>query len=242
MPTHYEYALFSLEIYRNLGDNLLLPTGRIPEGWRSYMDSPAELNTNGYFGGAYINDDNSTIVIAHRGTDDGYDLANDATLAIISAISQFSNSAVPFINLVQNKLTLDALSPQITYTGHSLGAALAELSSAYDNVAAITFDSPGIAPVISDMVTAGQLPPDALINANNNVITYNAAPNLVNTLNPHVGKLYRVYPPYDVSTIDSLPDPASPAAYSLFTLNNQHKMGGILRQFNPNTGYPAISS
>jgi len=240
MSTHYECAIASLAVYQD-------PTDIIPSltEWQSFRTSDTyDLSNYGYFGAAYLKDDTipKQLMIAHRGTDGGFDLLNDALLFFDAVPWQFTNNALPFIEHVKYDLGISLSHYQITYTGHSLGAALAEISAAYDSTSAVTFDSPGTVSIMNTMVQNGVLSETALISIDSNVITYNTAPNLINTLNSHVGKLYRVYPSFNVSTISSLYDATSLAAYKIFSVDNQHKMGGILQQFNPVTGLPKIMS
>lgn len=247
MPKPYDYALMSLDVYQNPTDNVVLPSN-----WSPLLHSPGYLNNDGYYGIAYINLNSKKLVIAHRGTDDLYDVDDDAALFLQSATSQFVDSVQPFIQQVKSFLTdhADAYGTgyQLSFTGHSLGAALAELSVAQENVPGVTFDSPGTLPIINNMLGDGLLPTNALQAADTNIITYNAAPNLVNTLNVHIGTIFRIYPSYDVTILCpsvlgvNIPCQAtSPASYSSYTLN-QHKMGGIFAQFNFFTGLPKVMS
>lgn len=240
MPTPYQYALFSLDVYQDRNDHVVLPSN-----WAPLLKSPENLNTEGYFGIAYINRNTKEIVIAHRGTNDLYDIfKDDGSLFLQWAPPQFLNSARPFIQLVKDNLSehsnIYGFGYTFSFTGHSLGASLAEISAAQENVPAVTFDSPGTVPIINTLMSDGQLPADALSKAHANTKTYLANPNLVNTLHPHLGTFYRVYPPYNMAIPG---DPTSAISYSLYyTILNQHKMGGLLAQFNQNTGLPQVWS
>ena len=86
----------------------------------------------------------------------------------------------------------------LSFTGHSLGAYLAELSVYYchmdlnfKNVKAVTFDGPGSL----DMME--QLSKNLLIRFDPtqlDIIRYTAGPNMVNCANKHVGVSYRLFP------------------------------------------------
>ena len=80
---------------------------------------------------------------------------------------------------------------KVSFTGHSLGAILAELTAAKYRSPAVTFDSPGSEDLMNEFTT------DDKEYANEHIIMYNAAPNLVNTLAEHMGVVYRVYPYYE---------------------------------------------
>lgn len=236
MPTHFEYAVHSLSVYND-------PAVIIPPmpNWQTFRTSDTDgLTTNGYFGTAYINihSNPKQLVIAHRGTDTLPDIYSDAQLFLEKIPKQFIENATPFSDRVKAALGSSLSEYALSYTGHSLGAALAELSAASDNVVGVTFESPGTLPIINNMISRGELPANALANANNNIITYNAGPNIVNTLNNHVGKLSRVFPPLN-SAISG--DATSGISYLEYAAN-QHSMIGVLAQYNPETGLPKIIS
>ncbi|CAL7963845.1 hypothetical protein MIDIC_90004 [Alphaproteobacteria bacterium] len=75
-----------------------------------------------------------------------------------------------------------------------------------------------------------------------NVITYNAAPNFVNTMAAHVGGIYRIYPSIDeLSKMNEQPDPLF--YYSKYTNDGtfgQHGKYNILGQFDNTTGQPKV--
>lgn len=170
MTKNSEYATFSLDSYQKPEDNVVLP-----DGWQTFRTSDSYgLSTGGYFGIVYINNNVTPkqLVVAHRGTSPDFpDIVNDLILALEQVPLQFTNNAVPFITAIKNELGTALPQYQITFTGHSLGAVLAELSAAKENVKAVTFDSPGSKPIIENMVSDSTLPNSALIQANQNVIT-----------------------------------------------------------------------
>jgi hypothetical protein len=147
---------------------------------------------------------------------------------------------VNFVDQVRETANqLGISNPEYSLTGHSLGAALAEILGAVYKIPATTFESPGTRPMIQDLIDSGVLPADALAYADAHTVTYNAAPNAINTCNEHVGVINRVYPPIDLlSTYDmSSLTPISPRSYLWYTVQ-QHSMSGILSQLDPVTGMP----
>jgi hypothetical protein len=93
---------------------------------------------------------------------------------------------------------------QITFTGHSLGAVMAivrcvdeqqrDCGASPKMYRAVVFDSPGAAPLLSASQTEWAKAENA--NGDANVVSYLSAPNLVNTLHPHVGTVIRLYVPH----------------------------------------------
>ena len=77
----------------------------------------------------------------------------------------------------------------VSHTGHSLGAALAEICAWENEVFAVTFDSPGVRKHIERILGR-----DIKDICKVNIIGYLSEPNLVNTLGNHIGIRLRVYP------------------------------------------------
>lgn len=192
---------FARDVYREL----LRPP--LPDGWSIFLDCPGSLQNNGYFGAAYIQvkGSSSIVYIAHRGTANLPDVVEDIEMWVKSVVPiQFYTGAIPFIQLVFNKL--DALYPypaskqkvHIRFTGHSLGATLAELSelkyihyfndktlSTYnpnrsmDNID--LFESPGSEPLVLQMLNAGETTPENIEDAGAKIQLYNSDINAINT-------------------------------------------------------------
>jgi hypothetical protein len=200
-----------------------------PTGWKVIATAPD--NSNGYFAAAFAN--GNRVVIAHRGTD----LKNLATLKADLQIAgrnvpdQYTN-AKKFVSQVMANSQKIA-SPVYFQTGHSLGAILAELAAAEFNTNAVTFESPGSRPIIQKMASGAQLK-TYLANADAKVSTYNAAPNMINTVNGHVGTLYRIYPACDAGGPHTLGD------YDTYT-KQQHSIDEIVKLFSTASGMPTRS-
>lgn len=92
---------------------------------------------------------------------------------------------------------------EISFTGHSLGAILAELCAAKYEKSAVTFESPGSNDMIGEMARKDQLPSGAPITTRDTIISYQAAISAFNRKNPYAGKRIRLYPdlPFFVATV-----------------------------------------
>ncbi|MDF2940419.1 MAG: hypothetical protein K0R66_1061 [Gammaproteobacteria bacterium] len=222
MPTsdavsHYVYATLSLEVYSKAGDTVDLPSGRVPAGWRVLTEfNPADFgDSDGFFAKSYINDAKTQIIIAVRGTSDIFsDGYNDLLLALGQTPTQFDDlkAFVDSVRAYQSDHPTVADAEIVGFTGHSLGAYLAQMAASHYNIPAVVFDSPGYSGAASNLIS-----------------TYNAAPNLVNVASAeHREKVIRVYPPY------------KPEAWPFFL--QQHSMNGIFKQFSQATGKVKISS
>lgn len=202
MSTIPETAVsFARDVYREL----LRPP--LPDDWSLFLDCPGHLQNNGYFGAAYIKVTGhvSVVYIAHRGTSNFPDAVEDIEMWARSVVPiQFYTGAIPFIQLVFD--TLDELYPypdsnqtvQIRFTGHSLGATLAELSilkyihyfddrtlSTYNPNRVMDtvniFESPGSEPLVLQMLEVQETTPTDIEDAGALVRLYNSDINPINT-------------------------------------------------------------
>jgi tetratricopeptide (TPR) repeat protein len=191
-PRDYEYALLSQHVYRGstLKKGDCLPGD---EKWKIYQIKKGESD---YFGAIYINDEIQQVVLAHRGTDSLGAILEDMRGVFFNRISPYKKEVFNFvadaINLVRCKQGY-----RLSFTGHSLGAFLAELSVFYvhshfnlPDVNAVTFESPGSKESLERM----QSNLDSIILEQLDIVGYVSYPNLINTCNKHVGTLYHIEP------------------------------------------------
>ncbi len=201
LTNEQEAVSFARDVYREL----LRP--ELPTDWNVFLDCPSHLQNNGYFGAAYIQENNtaSTVYIAHRGTSNIPDAIEDIQMWALSVIpEQFYTGAIPFIQLVFDKLDEKYPYPaskhtvQIRFTGHSLGATLAELSilkyihyfddKSIDSYnpnrsvrAACVFETPGSQPLVLEMLNSGETVQDNINDAAIRISIYNGDINAINT-------------------------------------------------------------
>jgi hypothetical protein len=256
----YISAKLSLEVY---GDG-----GTLPSGWSVLLSSddpnvPKAAKVSHYFGKAYINKHNE-VIISHRGTDVSLmnptsypDLVSDFKM-VFNYIPNHYVAAEAFINYVIKEYLCsnNLLDAKVSFTGHSLGASLAELTAAHFHFPAITFESPGTNNIIHNKPSFNALKSDLKFSdsdikyAQNNIITYNDAPDFINSMADHIGQMIRIFPSFViypgekayVDEIGYLGQPSILFYAASYSLHSQHKMLAVLDTFNENTNLPKIQA
>ncbi len=186
-PTDYEYALLSQHVYHG---NTLKKGHCLPDNKKWKIDQVKEGKW-GYFGAIYINDEIQQVVLAHRGTDSLKAILEDMRGILLNRISPHKKEAFYIvedaINLIKSKQGY-----RLSFTGHSLGAFLAELSVFYTHdhfdfpdVNAVTFESPGS----KESMELMQPNKEPIKLEEFDIVGYVSYPNLINTCNKHVGTL-----------------------------------------------------
>jgi hypothetical protein len=239
MITDQEFAVLSLHVY---------DTGEVslPDDFEEYMPIPEYMQGEGYFARAYRKISTNEIVIAHRGTNKFpeaiSDLDDDSQIARGEVPDQYTFAKM-FCSSVENKMISEGKT-QIYHTGHSLGGALAQLSSSHSLChfgfveKAVVFDSPQVTLYMMDQ--ARPVGYETVDVSSINMFNYCAAPTEINTVNSIGMKasVRRLYPVFDAAqTGDS---------YSVFSLGSftwqQHNMVQLLACFSPTTGLPRVYS
>ena len=186
---HYVYACLAEHCYME-------PDRRpLPAGWRVLMTAEeTRLDREGYFAVAFINERLRHCIIAERGTQDALGLRagvwmyfDEPTIQCYLA-EQFSKLVRLRLSLTDSAAADSGLAPYfVSYTGHSLGAVLAACRACAEHTYAITFESPGCRAFVEKTMHPFRAD-DA------DIITYQRAPNPINTLKPQMG--YLVMLPY----------------------------------------------
>ncbi|KAI2795441.1 hypothetical protein BLOT_016757 [Blomia tropicalis] len=226
-----------------------------PSGWELLTIASNPSLSNGYFGAAFWHPEREQVIIAHRGTKPTNvgSLWTDFKSVLKNEISSQINSAVTFTHHVQQVFAdIDSEGKthfQMFITGHSLGAWLAQVctfSMKYLTIVdkqkyfgksmkegyhahTVVFDSPGCKPMLLKMKDWYDVRNDNVENLPINsldITSYLSAPNLVNTCNTHVGKIYRVF-------IDF---PNESYFTDLFYTLKTHSLDNILNTFDKKTG------
>ncbi len=243
MQSHYIYALLSNNTYHNATYNL-------PPGWKEFKGAfPILISSDNFYAVPYVNDALKKIIIAFRGSDTWKNYAaDDIEIFVNWAPSLFLNKAIPFVEAVITEAIRQHPDFEISFTGHSLGAVIAELCAANYKRPAVTFESPGSRKMIDDFTQKKQLPSDALVTTR--IVSYQAAISAINRINPYLGTRYRLYPELtypdfpvihenlaglavdDRCDPNDMPTDTNFIAYSI----SQHHMSKLLAQFDPEMG------
>ncbi|MGI9214143.1 MAG: Mbeg1-like protein, partial [Gammaproteobacteria bacterium] len=117
-PNDYIYALMSNHVYGNIQKGDTLPSAK---NWGVKRIS---ADKSGYFGAIYINNKENHIVVAHRGTSSIRAVIEDIHGIVLNNISPQKEAA---FELVREAIELaKKKNYSLSFTGHSLGAFLAE--------------------------------------------------------------------------------------------------------------------
>ncbi|XP_015913547.2 uncharacterized protein [Parasteatoda tepidariorum] len=208
-PSDYCLAEFSSRVYSEQG-NCADPLG---QGWVLLMT--ASNKDDGYFGAAYWNSECKQVVIAHKGTQNPYDLWADYQGILSNEYTSQMNSAATFSHYVATmiKQLNKKYSTNLTLsvTGHSLGGWLAQVSAFtiqylvpqfFDykgyifvkskeegcHTHTVAFDSPGCKDMLLKMESDFDVRYSGKPHSSFflDVTIYLSAPNLVNTLHSHL--------------------------------------------------------
>lgn len=213
------------------------------------------VSAGGYYGQAYINKSSNQLIIAHRGTDNLINALSQgdvdgkkASSGVWEMLKDLDDDYDILLGKIPKAQFIEAQAftkkakrsyqkqfeqePEVVHTGHSLGAVLAELCAIEDNCQAITFESPGTAPLLKELATMshGKFDYQNFDPRKANITTYNARPNRINTLHQHVGKVVPLYK-----------ENRKQKAYSdeyLFENITGHAIDSLLTRFDQRSGKP----
>lgn len=187
MATPAEYIALSQSAYT--GPN----SADSPAGWTRIAESAVapgnQGSANGYFGAAFRNDQTGAIVIANRGSRATLEgLRQDWGGSDVQILAQ-GNLGIPkaFDDATNFAARVRRANPdaEVTYTGHSLGGAEAQVQAAVANGKAVTFGAPGVAFAVDKGFAAA---------ASGNVVNYVLPGDLVGMSGTHVGQTVMILP------------------------------------------------
>ena len=201
-PSDYEYALLSQHVYG--------PAGKTKPTKGTYCSTHSGkwsvLTTKrvfcGYFGAIYICEETKEMVVAHRGTNSLRDVFEDIRAVLFNQYTTPQKEAAfslvaEAVNLLRTNNKYQSY--HLSFTGHSLGAFLAEVSVyyaycvlGYPDVNAVTFESPGTKAAILAMEEADGLEASLTARVNLDIVSYVCYPNLINVCNEHIGTVYSI--------------------------------------------------
>ncbi|XP_065671283.1 uncharacterized protein LOC136089291 [Hydra vulgaris] len=206
-----------------------------------------------YYAATFTNESEYQIVLAHRGTtatiEDIFKSDSPIRTDIIGVLGKEVVAQLVQDYVVTKEVVAYAKENgyQLSITGHSLGAWLAEFSvyfCAADFLypaKAVTFDSPGSIGI--KRFSSNIVNPDTEKNAGNlDLVTYLSSPNLVNTCHEHLGTSYRLFPKVKIpellvkafGLINVVKKVDIEPISSIFS----HSLDPIIETFNPVTGKP----
>ncbi|KAJ3423841.1 tetratricopeptide repeat protein [Anaeramoeba flamelloides] len=216
LPSDYFYSLFSALSYVES-----------PEEDESYWPSLSKHNwivfktykgKKGYFGVAFLNEQTRQVVISNRGTVPTkiQTVLTDLEGIVFNRITEQQREADKFVrNVIQELLeekniylSSSLKDFQLSFTGHSLGAWIAEKTCiSFRNghhAIAITFDSPGSFTMLKNLQTTNIYSDMSFQRESPRIFirTYLSAPNLINTCNPHFGEVRRIYPQVETNNFE----------------------------------------
>jgi tetratricopeptide (TPR) repeat protein len=170
----------------------------------------------GYKSVLYINKQTKHLVLAFQGIklkikDFFLQDNNIIGSTVYSMIANKEIAPQTVYSYIHTKLTVDLCKQErkfysLSFTGHGFGAWLAEQAIyfsmkefsfkgfEFDNVKAVTFDSPGSFEYLKQLNSSNIYDKKKLFDLSDlNIVTYLSAPNFMNTCNKHIGKVYRVF-------------------------------------------------
>lgn len=214
------------------------------------------VSMGGYYGQAYYDTKSNQLIIAHRGTDnlisaftEGQkvdDKIGERLWELVKDLDddyEIYNGKIPrmqyreawaFTKKIKRAYEKQfGESPKVVHTGHSLGAVLAELCAITEDSRAVTFESPGTAPLMQELeeVSNGDFDYEKFKPEQAKITTYNAEPNRINTLHKHLGK---VIPLYKGNKNQAM------TKGNLFENIQQHSIDSLLVRFDTKTGKPKL--
>ncbi|MGI9215161.1 MAG: lipase family protein, partial [Gammaproteobacteria bacterium] len=195
-PLDYVYALMSKQVYE--GSKLQKGDTLSSDDYTKWKIEEVVYDINSeYFGAIYVNRQDNWIVVAHRGTN-----TLKACMADLEGIylNKFTRQKQVVYELVDRAIKLAKDKEfNLSFTGHSLGAFLAELSVFYcyskfefPYVHAVTFESPGSEESLKALES--HMEAERVTFSELDVVGYVSYPNIINTCNHHIGSLYQVEP------------------------------------------------
>ncbi len=211
MPTLKEYAALSNDVYYTQEQSL-------PPGWKRVYQS--HIGTDGFFGALYVKKEGGNLptemCVAVRGTDLNHgtlkiiqDLLQDGQLFLHLVPDQFIAANIFLanaLNYANNQYKSESRIP-VTFTGHSLGALVANLmmltlkpeEQQMNNCACVTFENPGFAPILNRKLNqyrsrgvSQEMLDTIKTNMWNRCTTYLADINFINSCNKQCGKTHRL--------------------------------------------------
>ncbi|PCJ29412.1 MAG: hypothetical protein COA94_01420 [Rickettsiales bacterium] len=207
-------VLFSRFAYKQHDAQMQELADKMPDGYEMFLmtDHLDDTKEASFRCAAFMNWQTKEVVFATAGTrlgrdvsKMGSDLFDDALLAA-SQKPRKLNPAQVLNDMILDSLGAEASEYKFHYTGHSLGAAMAEmqavdmdikltqrdLKAGEEQISAVTFENPGTKKILSGMYKDAGLPAESAENLR--LYEFNNRPNMINSLNEQAGEVYVIEP------------------------------------------------
>ncbi len=260
-PNDYVHALLSKHAYKNSEHGGLVTLD--PHNDTSLKNWHVEkvyddTQVSGYYGAIYINHKTHQVVLAIRGTEEIIASLFRRNSDWQTNIEEILGDQIVVGQQARNlQATAEAIDIaknhkyRLSFTGHSLGAWLAELCGfyshayfGYPNIKVVTFDSPGTAPMMEKLKSNIESTYTQVDLRDIDIVSYLASPNPANCCNRHVGKIYRIAPKMEWTgwVNNTAPNFVQNAIgndkiQGILAIEG-HSLTGILETFDPQTSKP----
>ena len=210
-------VVFSNYAYSQKDEKMQAMADQVPEGYKLFLmtDHVQEVGKASFRCVAFMNQKTKEIVFATAGSRFGMDEKGfadiyDDALMVAHNKPRKMNPAQILNDMVLDSLEDKAKEYKFHYTGHSLGAAMAEMQAAdmdikltkkglkpegkeaKDQISAVTFENPGTKPMIERMYEEAGLPKENISKLN--FCEFNNHKNMINSLNEQTGRTYTIVP------------------------------------------------
>ena len=208
-------VLFTNFAYKNTDKKMQELASSMPPNYELFLmtDHVEDVKEASFRSVAFINYEAKEIVFATAGTRAGLnmtgvnDLIDDALL-VVQKKPRKMNPAQILNDMILDSLGDAAKDYKFHYTGHSLGAAMAEMQAAdmdikltqrdykkendLAQITAVTFENPGTKKILEKMYEKAGLPKKCVNNLN--LCEFNNRKNVINNLNTQAGRTYTIIP------------------------------------------------
>lgn len=228
-----ECAALSLLIYHDENEPVI-PDGLVKLNVSCHFKAGFYAET--YINEAFMKECNAVqCIIVFRGTNSVVDVIQDYLILMDEAPDYFIHDAIPYVEAVKKYVQEyyhQADEFLYTYTGHSLGALLAQLCCCREfdpirklpTAICVPFDSPGAKTIAEKLVVRGILPEASVSVAHQYQNVYLSDVNAINTCHPQLGNIVPHNIPY---IFENLSLPSLISYVKDFTFRNQHRMVGF---------------
>jgi hypothetical protein len=211
-----EAVFFSNYAYSEKDKEMQELADKMPKGYEMFLmtDHVDDSKEASFRCVAFMNQETKEIVFATAGTRIGSDVKKglsdlyDDALMVAHNKPRKMNPAQVLNDMILDSLGDEAKNYKFHYTGHSLGAAMAEMQAAdmdikltkkglksetiKNQISAVTFENPGTKPMIEKMYKEAGLPKENIEKLN--FSEFNNRKNMINSLNEQTGKTYTIIP------------------------------------------------